>query len=91
MKNESYKGRAQLYDVGPAAGIYEVDYIISTSVQRYKEVGGPSIVREVFSADIRSVSGYLLKNGFYELKKHNGEVHKLRKAGAAWELLTNQN
>lgn len=91
MKNESCQGRAQLRDIGPAAGIYEVDYIIHASVQRYKQVGGPSIVREIFSADIRSVNGYLLKNGLYELRQESGEVCILRKAGAVWELLSDKN
>jgi len=87
MKNESCRGRAQLLDVGPAAGVYEVDYTIYSFVQRYKQVGGLPIVREVFSADIRSVSGYLLRNGLYELKRDSGEICKLRKTGAVWELL----
>lgn len=87
MKNESSRGRAQLRDVGPAAGVYEVDYTIYAFVQRYKQFGGPPIVREVFSADIRSVSGHLLRNGLYELKRDGGEICKLRKAGAVWELL----
>ncbi len=74
------------YDKMPA-GVYEVDYTIYSFVQRYKQVGGLPIVREVFSADIRSVSGYLLRNGLYELKRDSGEICKLRKTGAVWELL----
>ncbi|MBW7911919.1 MAG: hypothetical protein H3C49_11710 [Alphaproteobacteria bacterium] len=87
MKNESGRGRAQLRDVGPAAGVYEVDYTIYAFVQHYKQVGGPPIAREVFSADVRSVNGYLLRNGLYELKRDSGKLCKLRKTGAVWELL----
>ena len=87
MKNKSYRGRAQLHDLGPAGGAYEVDYIIHTFTQRSKNIGAPTVTHKVSSADIRPVNGYTLKNGFYALEQEGGAPCKLRKTGALWELM----
>lgn len=87
MKNKSWRGRAALHDLGPAGGVYEVDYIIHTSVQESKNIGMESTTHKVSSADIRSINGYQLKNGDYTLDQTGGVARKLRKTGALWELV----
>lgn len=87
MKNKSYRGRTQLHDMGPAGGVYEVDYIIHTLVQHSKHIGAGTTTHRVSSADIRPVNGYLLKNGMYALEQEGGALCRLRKTGAQWELI----
>ncbi len=87
MKNKSYRGRAQLRDMGPAGGMYEVDYIIHTFVQSSRHIGASPTTHRVSSADIRPVSGHMLKNGAYLLEHDNAVLCTLRKTGALWEML----
>lgn len=89
MKNKSYRGRAQLRDLGPAGGVYEADYIIHTFVQSSKHIGASPTTHKVSSADIRPVNGYLLKNGMYALEQSDGaELCRLCKTGALWEMMS---
>ena len=89
MNNKkTYRGRAQLRDLGPAGGVYEADYTIHTFIQSSKNIGVSPTTHKVSSADIRPVNGYLLKNGMYALEQPDGtELHRLCKAGALWEVM----
>ncbi len=87
MNNVTTRGRAQLRDLGPAEGLYEVDYIIHAYAKSIKHIGQSPILRRIFTADIRSVNGYTLKNGDYRLERENEEVCTLRKTGALWECM----
>lgn len=88
MKNKTYRGRAQLRDLGPAGGIYEADYTIHAFVQSSKHIGTSPTTHKVSSADIRPVNGYLLKNGMYTLEETDGaELWRLNKTGVLWEVM----
>ena len=86
MKNESYRGRALLHDLGPAGGVYEADYVIHTYVQSSTHIGTTPTTHKISSADIRPVNGYSLKNGMYALESNGRKLCKLLKTGALWEL-----
>jgi hypothetical protein len=90
MKNSSHRGRAPLRDLGPAGGVYEVDYILHSFVRQTKHIGAATTTRRVSSADIRPVNGYLLKNGTYALEQDDAPCCKLRKTGALWELMSDE-
>jgi hypothetical protein len=87
MANKTDRGRAQLREMGPAAGIYEVDYIIHTNVQNIKNEGAEALTRKVSSADIRSVNGYGMKNGIYILEQEGKILCQLKKAGVLWQFM----
>lgn len=87
MANKTDRGRALLRDLGPAGGEYEVEYIIHALVQHSNHVGIASTVHKISSVDVRSVNGCLLKDGLYALKNSAREIFNLRKTGALWELV----
>jgi hypothetical protein len=87
MTNKIRRGRAQLHDLGPADGRYEVDYVIQDCVKNIKNIGFKSTTHRVSSADIYSVNGYNLKNGDYALEQSGELICKLRKKGAHWEMM----
>lgn len=84
--NETDRGSAQLRDLGPAQGVYDVDYVIHRNTQNTKYIGLKATERKVFTADIRLISGYSLKNGIYNLEQDGKTICRLRKTGALWEL-----
>jgi hypothetical protein len=88
MTSKSDRGRALLHDLGPAGGEYEVEYVIHALVQHSKHIGITPTVHKVSSVNVRSVNGYLLKDGLYALENNANEVFKLRKTGALWELVS---
>lgn len=53
-------------------------------------LGVAPAVHQVSSVDVRSVNGYLLKEGMYALKNGAGEIFKLRKTGALWALASEE-
>lgn len=88
MNNETSRGRAQLRDNGPAQGLYEVDYVVHTTVRTIKNIGQPPLLRTTISADIRSVSGYTLKNGAYALEQDGKTLYQLEKTGTNWQVVS---
>ncbi len=86
MTNETNRGRAQLRDLGPADGVYEVDYVIYKSVKKIKNINFKHTIHRVFTADIRLINGYSLKNGAYALEQDGESICRLKKTGAIWQL-----
>jgi hypothetical protein len=92
MNHKSLSGRAELRDLSPAQGIYEVDYILHINVRKIKHMAATTTVRETKSANIRTVGGFMLKNGFYDLEKDGKALYKLEKIGTDWHIISsNQN
>lgn len=90
MRNSttSNRGRALLRDLGSAAGTYEVDYIIYTSIRSVNDDHLLSETRQISSTDIRPVNGYLLKSGIYALEREGQPDCRLKKTGALWQFIS---
>ena len=88
MSNETRRGRGQLRDTSAAQGVYEVDYMVRINVQFLKNIGVPTMKKKTVTADIKSVNGYILKNGIYLLEENDNTMYRLEKSGAAWHVLS---
>lgn len=88
MTSNITRGRAQLRDLSPAEGLYEVDYVIQSSTQTIRNVGAATATHNALSAQIRLLNGYVLRNGNYCLENDGEVLYKLEKSGAIWRVIT---
>lgn len=91
MSNETTRGRAQLRDLGPAQGLYEVDYVVHINIRTIKNLNAATTVLESKSANISTVSGLMLKNGLYDLEKDGATLYKLEKTGTDWRIISSNS
>ena len=84
MSNEVRRGRAQLRDMSPAQGLYEVDYTVHVGTRTIKNIGAPTIIRKMVTANIQSINGHKLKNGRYGLEENGKTLYQFEKIGTDW-------
>jgi hypothetical protein len=85
--DEVRSGRAQLRDLSAAQGVYEIDYTVHVSTRAIKNIGAPSTIRRIVTANIRSINGRKLKNGQYALEENGQALYQFEKVGADWRAI----
>lgn len=92
MTSEVKRDRAQLRDMSPAQGLYDVDYMLHVSTRSLVNIEHASTRQETITASIQSVSGRKLKDGQYDLEDNGKVLYKLEKSGTNWHVIAgNQN
>jgi hypothetical protein len=88
MSNETLRGQAQLRDMSPAQGLYDVAYTLHINTRTIRDIGKPATTRQVVTADIQSISGRKLRDGLYRLEEDGKALYRFEKNGTSWHVLS---
>ena len=87
MNSEVKHGRALLRDMTAAQGVYDVDYTVHINTRTIKNIDMVASTIKTISANVRSISGYILKNGRYGLEENGKALYQLEKSGTSWNVI----
>jgi hypothetical protein len=87
MSTQIKRGRGLLYDIGPAQGVYEVDYAAYISVRTIDYNIRPPVTSTMVFIEISPLNTTALRNGIYKLEESGQFLYTLEKRDTSWHIL----